>query len=168
MYSKTVEFKDLNGRPRSVKLYFNLMETEVLKLLVEFKTISDWRSSLLEEEGIRELDPVEVVAFYTAFEEVLLSAHGRPVEDGLRFEKSNRYEFAESLAFNAVMMHFVSNPAEVGQLLEALLPKGIQEMVEKQDANLALAAEKAKDVNSRAEIERLRAELAKIKNADES
>lgn len=163
MYNREFEFKDLNGRPRKARLYFHLMETDVFKLLVEFKTIMDWRASLAKDEGIRELDPVEVVTFYTAFEEILLSAHGTPSDDAMAFKRGSRYDFAESVAFNAAMVFYVSNPDETGKLIEALLPEGLAAMVESQDENLREAAEKAKDVDSRAEIERLRAQLAEVR-----
>lgn len=168
MYSKTVEFKDLNQRPRKVRCHFNLMETEVFKLLVEFRTIMDWRKSMEEEQEERVLDAVEVVTFYTAFEEILLAAYGTPAEDGMSFTKGSRYEFAETLAFNACMMSFVTDPTETGRLLDALLPSGLKDMVEQQDANLAAAAEAAKTVDQRQEIERLRAQLRAAEGSGEA
>lgn len=153
MYTKQVPFKDFNGKPRNETVHFNLTEREVFKLLGEFKAVFDWHDSLKGPQ--RELHTDEVVAFYNAFEEILLSAYGVPSEDGLHFRKGGRYDFEESAVFNACMVEFVSNPIETGKLLEQIMPKGMEEMVRKADASIAGSS----DEELKAEVARLRAQL---------
>jgi len=159
LYTKQIPFKDFKGNPRNHTVHFNLTEREVFKLLKEFKQVFDWRESI-QSTDIRELDTAEVIEFYNAFEEILLSAWGVPSEDGLHFRKSGRYEFEESALFNACMVLFVTEPEETGRLIDGIMPKGMEEMVKKADANLdALGKSEASESELRREIERLRSQL---------
>lgn len=158
MYTKQFSFKDFKGNPRSMTVNFNLTEREVIKLLNELKVVFEWRESL--KGDFRTLDTAEVVNFYNAFEEILLSAYGIPTEDGLSFKKSGlRYEFEESALFNACMMTFVSDPGETTKLVDGIMPKGMEELVMKADANLERAALSSNDEDLKAEIARLRAQI---------
>lgn len=158
MYTKKVPFKDFNGTPRNQEVHFNLTEREFFKLLGEFQTVFEWRDSL-KKGPERELATEEVVGFYNAFEEILLSAWGVPSEDGLYFRKTGRYDFEESALFSACMVEFVTNPEETGRLIEGIMPKGLDGIVEKADQNLIEMGKNSKDEDLKAEIERLRAQL---------
>jgi hypothetical protein len=141
-------------------VHFNLEEREVFKLLVEFQAIFKWQESIKSEE-VRELDTVEVIAFYNNLEEILLNAWGVPSEDGLYFRKGGRYDFEESKLFAAVMKMFVEDPKEANALLDGLMPKGLQDMVKKADANMAdLAKNPDTDAELRRQIDELRSQLA--------
>lgn len=155
MYTMTVPYKDFKGNPHTDKVHFNLTEHEVFKLLVEFQAIFDWIESIKGEE-VRELKTEEVIEFYNNFETVLLAAYGEPSDDGRFFRKSGRYEFEESAAFAACMVELVSDPRKVNELIDALMPKNLQEIVQKSDANMAAMA---KDEGSSAE---LRAQIAQL------
>ena len=157
MYTKQIPFKDFFDKPHNEPVYFNLTEREVLKLLGEFQTVFKWRESLQGPK--RELSTEEVVEFYTAFEEILLSAYGKPSDDGLHFRKAGRYEFEESALFNACMIMFVTEPAETGKLIDGIMPKDMEELARKADANLAKAAAESGDEDLKKEIEQLRAQL---------
>jgi ribosomal protein L12E/L44/L45/RPP1/RPP2 len=161
VYTKMVPFKDLNGKPRNIQVNFNLFEREVFKLLAEFQAIFKWQESIKDAE-MRDLPTEEVVGFYNNFEEILLSAYGEPSEDGLYFHKGGRrFEFEESAVFNACMVSYVTDPTTTQELLDGLMPKDMQEMVKKADANMAaLAASDTSDAVVQAEIEKLRAQLA--------
>lgn len=157
MYTIKVPFKDFKGNPRTKSVDFNLTETEVLKLLAEFKSVLGWVDSLKGQE--RDLETEEVIGFYNAFEEILLSAYGIPSEDGLHFRKGGRYDFEESALFSACMMEFVTNPEATSKLLEGIMPKGMDELARKADANLAAAAKSAGDEDLKTQIEYLRSQL---------
>lgn len=165
MYTKKVPYKDFLGRPRTETVNYNLTEVEVFRLLPEFQRVFEWRSAN-EAAEYRELEPDEVVAFYTDFERILLAAWGIPSDDGRHFRKSGRYDFEESALFNASMLEFVADPKLVSDLLEQIIPKGLAELVEKADANLAaLAASESSDAALQAEIARLRAQVAQQNDA---
>lgn len=158
MYSKTVPFKDFNGKPRTQVVNFNLTEREVFKLLVELKMLMDWRESLGGPE--RELPTAEVVAFYNALEDILLTAWGEPSQDGLHFRKGGKYEFEESALFAACMVEFVSDPKAAMELLDGIMPTGMEDIVKKQDASMAELAKTSDDEDLKAEVAKLRAQLA--------
>jgi hypothetical protein len=157
LYTKQVPFKDFFDKPRNATVNFNLTEREIFKLLAEFQAVFAWRDSMRGPE--RMLETQEVVDFYTAFEEILLSAYGNPSEDGLHFRKAGRYEFEESALFNACMVMFVTEPEETTKLIDGIMPSGMEEMVRKADANMAKAAEESNDDQLKAEILELRARI---------
>lgn len=160
MYTKKVPYKDFNGNPRNETVCLNLMETEVFKLMGELKLIANWRQSI-QSDDIMELDTAEVVEFYTALENVLLAAYGVPKDDGRRFDKSGRYEFAESALFNAIMLMFVTDPSEATKMIDELMPKGLNELVQKADDNLIeLAKNSSNNSDLQRQVEDLRAQLA--------
>ena len=163
MYTKTVPMKDLDGKPRNITLHFNLFEREVFLLLLEFKAIFEWQDRLMKEEGDRTLSDEEVIGFYNNLETILLEAHGVPSADRLHFDKSGKYEFKDSVMFNAIMKLFVEDQVEANKLLDGLMPKDLQEMVRRADESLAEVAKNPEtDDRARAEIERLRAQVAEL------
>lgn len=158
MYTKNVPFKDFNGKARNQQVQFNLTVREIPKLLNEFNLIFKWQDSLKGE--VRELDTDEVIAFYTAFEQVLLAAWGEMSDDGLYFRKSGRYDFEESAVFAACMVEFLSDPAATGKLIEQIMPEGMEELVRKAEGNLdKIANDPGSTDELRAEVARLQAQL---------
>lgn len=163
MYTRQVPFKDYKKNPRTMEVHFNLDEREVIKLLNEFKIVMDWYESM--QGPRRELATEDVVLFYTAFEEILLSAWGVPSDDGLHFRKGGRYEFEESALFNAAMMEFLTNPKETEKFVtEVADMERLQELIKKMDTSLEKAADDAKGTENeealRKELEQLRAKVA--------
>jgi len=161
MYKKQVPFKDFNGKPHTTTVHFNLTEREIFKLMGEFQIVLDWFESMRGPE--RQLETAEVVNFYTAFEDILLAAYGIPSDDGFYFRKGGRYDFEESALFNACMVDFVSNPTEVGKLIEAIMPKGLEDLIKTADENLVRAAKETDDEDVQAQIQKLQAELAEAR-----
>lgn len=159
MYKKSIPYKDLNGKPCNETIHLHLFEREVLRLLVQFNAIIEWRKRMEEGEEIRNLDPAEVVEFYTNLEEILLEAWGIPSSDGKTFRKAGKWDFQESALFNATMMLFVSDPIEANAMVDALLPKGLADLAAKAESNLDTISESGTP-EQKAEIARLRAELA--------
>lgn len=136
MYKKMVPFKDFNGKPRNQAVHFNLSEREVMKNLIPLKFIFKWRDERKALDPNAEVPTEDVVEFFNVFEQLLLEAWGEPSEDGLRFSKTGRYEFEESSLFDAFMLILVTDVREVAKLLEDMLPKGMETIVKKTDANL--------------------------------
>lgn len=161
MYTKTIPHKNFRDKPRNQEVSFNLTEHEVMKLLVEFQAIFDWQDKLKKQGDDRPTDTEEVIEFYNNFEEVLLTAWGELSENGDHFRKGGRYDFAESSLFHATMKYFLQNPSEVNELLDGLMPKDMQDLIKAADANLATLAKKdGLEPSEKAELDRLRAELA--------
>lgn len=156
MYTKSIPFHDFYGKPRNQTVHYNLTEGQFFKLFKEFKIILEWRDSLKGEE--RMLDSFEVVEFYTALEEIMLSAYGVPSEDGLYFDNDGRYQYEKSALHNAVMMMFLSDPVEANKMVDALMPKGMEELIRKASDNLEkVQNDPSTEAELQAEIARLRA-----------
>jgi hypothetical protein len=149
---------DYKGKPRNIKVSFNLDAREVFKMLPELKSVFEWLESNKKADP-RDLSVEEVSAFYTSFEGILLEAWGEMSEDGLHFRKGGKYEFEESALFNACMVMFVTKPEETAKLLDGILPPEMFELVKNADDTQIAAATDAKVNAQEAEIARLRAEL---------
>jgi hypothetical protein len=159
LYTKKLAFKDFKDRPQNMVLHFNLTERQVFTLLVEFQAIMRWRDEIMADpEG--QTPTEEVVEFYNNLETILLESYGKPSDDGLYFDHPDQFRFKDSAMFNEIMVQFVSDPTQATELLDGLLPKGLQDMVKKADANIAeLAKNPNTDSELRAELERLRARV---------
>lgn len=165
MYNVQVAYKNYNKQPKNKKVWLNLDERELFKLAPEFNLVFDWRDQR-RGENPRDLDPQEVIPYFTAFEEILLSAYGIPTDDGEGFEKGTRYQFEETACFNALLMMFVTDPALVLDFLKNIVPEGAEDMLKRQaenikkleESNPELAGQVSGDTAAmQAEIDRLRA-----------
>lgn len=160
MYSVDVPYKNLFNKPRNGTVYLNLYEREVFKLLLELKTLFDWIAQREKADPNAEVDTLEVVEFYNNFEEVVLSAYGKPVNDGEGFDKSGRYDFENSALFNGLMIMCLKDPSQTGKLLAGIMPEGLEEIVKAVDDNTAAALKSADTPEEiKAQIEKLRAQL---------
>lgn len=137
MYIKKLEFNDFFGKKREQEVHFNLTSHEVFKLLVEFQAIFEWTEKMKDRDPNGVTDTAEVIEFYNNVEEIILAAWGQPDPDGLHFRKGGVYDFKESALFHKCMQLFVEDPAEANKLVDGLMPKDLQEIVKRADANLA-------------------------------
>lgn len=137
MYIKKIEFLDFFGKKREQEVHFNLTSHEVFKLLVEFQAIFEWTEKMKDRDPDGPTDTAEVIEFYNNVEEIILAAWGQPDPDGLHFRKGGVYDFKESALFHKCMQMFVENPKEANELVDGLMPKDLQEIVKRADANLA-------------------------------
>jgi hypothetical protein len=151
-----VPFKDYNNKPRNIEVQFNLEVREVIKLLNEFNVVFAWQEAA--KGDFKEYTTPEVVDFYNAFENILLSAWGEMTPDGLQFKKAGRYEFEESKLFAACMEIYISQPEETNKLVNGIMPEGMEELIKKSQGNMEdMKANPDTPPNIRAEIERLQA-----------
>ena len=157
MYTKKVPFTDFKGQPRTMEVNFNLTIFQAMKLFREFTVITEWQESLAGPE--RSLRSEEVMEFYSAFEEILLSAWGEPSEDGLHFKKGGRYDFEESALFSATMLMFLTDPPEAIKFIEETFPKDMEKLAKQVDTNTAKLLASSSDEELKAELVRLRKQL---------
>lgn len=156
MYTKQIPYKNFKDQPKNATVQFNLTIIETFKLLVEFQAIFAWRERMNSEVDVRALPSEEVIEFYNNLEAILLQGYGVMSEDGEHFRKGGRYDFEESAVFPAVMEMFLTDTQMANELVDGLMPKNMQELVAKADANLAALA---KDPNATAELQ---AQIAKL------
>jgi len=137
LYIKKIEFLDFFGKKREQEVHFNLTSHEVFKHLVEFQAIFEWTEKMKDRDPDGVTDTAEVIEFYNNVEEIILAAWGQPDPDGLHFRKGGVYDFKESALFHKCMQMFVESPKEANELVDGLMPKDLQEIVKRADANLA-------------------------------
>lgn len=161
MYVKTIPYRTFskNPKPKNGEIHLNLTIGEVAALLPEILAVNKW----LTEQGKGEervLSNEDVSEFYTQFENLLLEAWGVPEEDGEYFEKGGKFRFRASALFAGTMEFLITNPAEVAIAFSEMLPEGMEEIVNKQEAALAkLAAENVGDDEKTRQIEDLQRQL---------
>jgi hypothetical protein len=166
LYTKKVKFADFFGKEREATVHFNLTSHEVFKLLVEFQAIFAWTEKMKDRDPDAVTDTAEVIEFYNYVEDIILAAWGEPDPDGLHFRKGGVYDFKESALFHNCMQTFVENPAEANQLVDGLMPKDLQEIVKRADANLAeLAKNPDNDADLQKQIDLLLAQKAAQQSA---
>lgn len=159
MYTKKVQFNDFFGKKREAEVHFNLTSHEVFKLLVEFQAIFAWTEKMKDRDPDGVTDTAEVIEFYNYVEEIILAAWGSPDADGLHFRKGGVYDFKESALFHSCMQMFVEDPKAANELVDGLMPKDLQEIVKRADANLAELAKssEAGDQDLAKQIQQLQA-----------
>jgi len=135
VYQIKVPYKNYNNQPKTRTISFNLETREIMKLLEEFYVAFQWQEQAREEE-VREYTPAETVVFYNAFEAILLAAYGVVSADGERFEKTGRFEFEESKVFAAVMDIFIQDPARTNELINGILPEGLDKLIKSSEGNM--------------------------------
>jgi hypothetical protein len=161
LYIKKIEFDDFFGKKREQEVHFNLTSHEVFKLLVEFQAIFEWTEKMQDRDPNGKTDTAEVIEFYNNVEEIILAAWGQPDPDGLHFRKGGVYDFKESALFHKCMQLFVEDPAEANKLVDGLMPKDLQDIVKRADANLAeLAKSGSAPEDLQAKIDELMAQKA--------
>lgn len=162
MYRKQIPYKNFRNEPKTGLVEFNLTIPETIKLLVELQTIFAWRESV-NDGPERDLSSEEVIEFYNALEEVMLTAYGVLSSDGEEFDKMGRYKFERSALFPATMVFFLSDPQEAMKFIDQILPKDMEDLVKSADANLLKMSESSETTDDQKnEIERLRARMAEL------
>lgn len=158
MYTMQVPYKDLDDKPRGkCTLHFNLFVPDVIKMAGTFQTLFRFMNDNSDE---RLLSMDEKLDFYNALETVILEAWGEPSEDRLRFSKSGRYDFAESVMFAAAMTAMASDPAQAIKLIEGIMPKDLAEIIKNTEVNLQnLEGNPETPEALKAEIAKLRAQI---------
>lgn len=167
MITKRIPFKDLNDKARNVTIHLHLDEIDFFRLFPEFHRVLSWRDSLMAETDVRTLNPEEVREFFTDLEEIILSAYGVPIDDGMGFDRDGKYHFRKMRAFNALMMEFLTDPGEANRILEALAPEGLADMVKKFEGNLDAAGKSEETPEQlRAKIQALQAQITDTQPAE--
>lgn len=166
MYTVKVPHKNYKGKPRNPEISFDLSVHEFLKLLVEFKRIFEWQEEVAKRDGTEETPTEEVVDFYTNFEEIILAAWGEMDDEGDHFRKGGVYDYRESSTHQEAMLMFLKDQQALNEMLQSLMPSGLEDLVKATEENLAALAKQAKAGGDKmpagleSEVERIRRELA--------
>ena len=122
MLKKTIKFIDFNGKEQKTVVYFNLIESEIVRLDVEFEGgLVSYINNL--DSKVRPKD------ILTLFEKVILLAYGQKSEDGLHFLKSEEQAvlFKQSAAYNSLFVSIVQDADAASDFFNRLLSSTIVE-----------------------------------------
>lgn len=143
MFSKTFEYKGYDGKTHKETWWFNLSESELLKLeLGSVGGVNGLMNRLLREE-----QPGKVV---DVFEKIILGAVGERSADGRRFLKRNgavAEDFRETPAYDQLFLELIGSGDALSTFLKGAIPEEVRQNLEKAEA------ERAKNANQRAEVE---------------
>lgn len=120
MFTRKINYVDLNGHNQSVIAHFHLFENEIVRLQVSFPGGLDGYLKALQEDP----DPQKILFL---FEELVKASYGRKSADGQSFEKSEEIvrQFTNHAAYNALFMELFSDPNKAAEFFNSLVPQEI-------------------------------------------
>ena len=122
MFSKTFEYKGYDGNIHKETWWFNLSESELLKL--ELGSVGGLNG--LMNRMLREEHPDQVVDI---FEKIILSSVGERSADGRRFLKRNgavAEDFRETPAYDKLFLELVSSGEALTSFLKGAIPDEVR------------------------------------------
>lgn len=130
MFSDTIAYEDFDGNQRTDTLFFNISQTEGLKL----QTSKEGGYTAYMQEVIDEFskasngdDYGQLVAtskMFNIFEDIILKSYGEKSDDGKRFMKSEEItdRFSHSAVYDAFLMKLVTDPEYALRFIVSVLP----------------------------------------------
>lgn len=148
MLKKTVTYENFNGEEVTEDHYFNLSKAELVEMELSMDGGLSKHLQTLVESG-------DGGTIMRTFKTLLLDAYGKKSDDGRRFLKTQeiRDEFASSEAYSQIFMELATNADAAAEFVNNIVPKGLDEEVEKFKQNQDKPGPEAL-----AEIERARRE----------
>lgn len=123
MLKKTITFVDYNGTTRTEDHYFNLNETEALKL------------ELMEKGGLTEkinriIAAQDIPVIMETFEDFIKKSYGVKSPDGREFIKSEELtrKFMQTEAYNKFMMELCTKDGAAAEFVNAIIPTAPQQV----------------------------------------
>ena len=133
MFSRTFEYKGYDGQTRKETWWFNLSESELLKM--ELGSVGGLNG--LMNRMLREEHPEKIV---DTFEKIILGAVGERSSDGRRFLKRNgavAEDFRETPAYDQLFLELVSSGDAFATFLKGAIPDEVRANIEKLEAEKA-------------------------------
>ena len=144
MFSKTFEYKGYDGNMHKETWWFNLSESELLKLeLGSVGGINGLMNRMLREEH-----PDKIVDM---FEKIILGAVGERSADGRRFLKRNgavAEDFRETPAYDQLFLELVSSGDALSSFLKGAIPDEVRANLEKAEAERAKESQQMTEVGA--------------------
>lgn len=141
MLKKTVTYTDFDGNERTETHYFNLTQTELIDMAMELpgdvkETFGDDPSKVDQEAvGIELMNKIGSQGIIGFIKDVVQKSYGIKSEDGRRFIKKPELteEFTQTLAYDAIIMEFMSNDVAAAEFINKIIPANV---LEKMTANM--------------------------------
>ncbi len=124
MLKKTFTYTDYDGNERTEDAYFNLSETELVRM--ENSTEGGLRNTL--EKIVAEKDNVQIMKY---FDDIIRMSYGQKSPDGRRLIKSDQLfeEFTQTEAYNQLMMELYTDADAAADFVNGLIPKNLSSRV---------------------------------------
>lgn len=131
MLKKMITYTDYDGNKRTEEFLFNLSEAEVVEWLT---TSGDYTLDKVVDKLTKERNNKELM---NTFKDIIYRAYGEKSLDGRRFIKSKEVKdnFMETEAYSVLFMELVGDADKAVQFMKDILPKNLNEMVDKINAN---------------------------------
>lgn len=120
MYKKTIAFTDYNGVNREEDFYFNLNESEVMKL--EMRVPGGLTAMM--QRIVQKMDAQQII---DTFEELIRRSYGEKSPDGREFLKSPELvgKFMQTEAYNKLFMELCTDSKAAAEFFNNIVPQKI-------------------------------------------
>ena len=139
MFSRTFTYKGYDGNQHKETWWFNLTESEILKMeLGSVGGINGMMNKMMREEH-----PDRIVDM---FEKIILGSVGERSADGRRFLKRGgavAEDFRETPAYDQLFLELVSSGEALATFLKGAIPDEVRANVEKAEAEQAKRGQEA-------------------------
>lgn len=122
MLKRDITYENFDGETVTETFYFNLMQTEIVKLQVEYDGgMREMLQRIIKSENME--------AIIREFQKIVLLAYGQRSEDGKRFIKSAqlREEFSQTAAYDALFMELATDDGKAAEFIAGVIPKQLLE-----------------------------------------
>lgn len=120
MYKKTIKYTDFNDNEREETFYFNLTETELMKMDLKANGLAEMMRRIIAAENTAEIAAV--------LEDIILKSYGEKSLDGKRFVKNDeiRDSFAASEAFSNLFMELLQDEKATAEFFNGIVPAKVR------------------------------------------
>lgn len=127
MYKKTITFTDYNGVERTEDFYFNLNESEVMKL--EMRVPGGLTAMM--QRIVQKLDAQQII---DTFEDLIRQSYGEKSPDGREFRKDSGLveRFMQTEAYNKLFMELCTDSKAASEFFNSIIPQKLDSEVSKQ------------------------------------
>ena len=134
MYKKTITYNDFDGNKRTEDAYFNLTKSEMIEFALD---LPDGVSDTVDREELEKnadqaasklANMLGKKGVYNFIKDLVLKSYGIKKEDGRRFAKVDEngrpvsIEFAQTMAFEAIMEEFRTDDIAASNFVKAVIP----------------------------------------------
>lgn len=123
MFKKTVTYDDYNGVKRTEDLYFNLTQTELVKMQY---SINGGYGEMIQ----RAIEAKDGKTIMNVIEELIDKSYGVKSLDGKRFEKSEEITraFKETPAYDQLFIELVTDDVKAAEFVNGIRPANMPEV----------------------------------------
>ena len=134
MFKKTVTYTDFDGNNRIEDTYFNLTKTEMIEFALNLpdnvsETVDNNAENMdMDKATTKIASMLGTKGVFNFIKDLVLKSYGVRKDEGRRFAKVDEngrplsIEFAQTMAFEAIMEEFRTNDVAAANFVKALIP----------------------------------------------